>query len=92
MNKIFKVLLASFLITSFTSCDISVDSQSNSEHHSSIPKEEINDMAQRKIYDLAVISGYSDTYNKWIDEIKDNDIELTIIENGNIQLFLLGQN
>lgn len=81
MNKIFKVLLASFLITSFTSCDISADSQSNSEHHSSIPKEEINDMAQRKIYDLAVISGYSDTYNKWIDAIKANDIELTIIEN-----------
>ena len=119
MNKIFKVLLASFLITSFTSCDISADSQSNSdhhssitkeeihdmeqsnsEHHSSIPKEEINDMEQSnsehyssirkeeendmeqiKTNKVKEIGVNSDTYNKWIDAIKANDIELTIIEN-----------
>lgn len=81
MRKFFKVLLASFLIASFTSCDVDGDSQSNSEHYSSTSKEETNDSAQKRIYDLAVLSGYNDTYNQWVDAIKANEIELTIIEN-----------
>ena len=73
MKKIFKVLFFSLTFLSvFASCDFLENLGGQTELEADQKKE---------IYNMAVESGYDGSYEEWLDSIKGESIELSIIDN-----------